>query len=100
MKSLFFAVLLSMSSFFISYGHAAGPRYSCAISEIESVLKNKNLNAEVLFSGNIQSVLMTQDGYLVTTDKCEFKVDIEYTQTDENRPCPVFKAIVKNIQCH
>jgi hypothetical protein len=100
MKSLFFTILFSVSSLFISNSHAAGFRYRCAVEEINAVLNNKNLNAAVVTSGDIQSVVMTQSGYVVTTSKCEIQADIEYTATDENRPCTVFKAVIKNIHCN
>ncbi len=99
-KSLFFTILFSVSGFFIPYSQAAGFRYHCAVEEINAVLNNKNLNAAVVTSVDIQSVFMTQSGYVVTTSKCEIQADIDYTATDENRPCTVFKAVIKNIHCN
>ncbi len=89
----FFCMVLPLSQ-------AAGPRFVCASQEIERVLKSKNLGGEVMYSGDIRSITMTQTGYIVTTDRCEVEALINYISSPDAQPCPQFEIEIKRKQCN
>lgn len=95
---LFF--ILAFYSIVLPLSYAAMPRYYCAAEEIKLLMSNKNQDGSVMYPGDIKSISITPNGYLLVTDKCdEVEVGINYIPTNDMRPCTLYKVVIKPKEC-